>query len=136
MQVWKHGSGTAARGRAVPCVVPWGLKGSSAEELGGLKGGTRAGTPLLWGLFNTGGDGMESVSKRTAVSGITARTGFLCPQVCTVRATLHKPTRESSGGTQLWASAELPSEEREGEASGVCASLQIRLEVISLFLYN
>lgn len=117
-----------------------GLKGNFAEELGGLKGGARAGPPWLWEVFNTGRAGMEIVSKSAAASGITARTGFLCRQGAP--AAPHSeghltPTHQRAPeGLSIGPIAELPSKEREGEAPGVRALLQIKLEVFSLLFYN
>lgn len=56
-------------------------------------------------------------------------------QLCTVRATPHKPPERAPEGLSTGPIAELP-EERQGEASGVCALLQIKLETLSLIFCN
>lgn len=66
---------------------------------------------------------------RAAASVLTARTGFLCRQGAPAgphREEHPTQTPREPQGLSIGPTAELPPEEREGEASGVCAWLQMK----------
>lgn len=102
LQVWKQG---AQGDLTVPCVGPGGPEGDFCRRTWKVKGRGQGRTPIALGSFQYRWGWVGNRFKElpvTSQQGQDSSADREHLQVHTVRATPHKPTPESSRGTEDW----------------------------------